>query len=370
MVTPTPPLPEKVPPAADTRRAVFGRLGLALGLGAVGGVAFLLLGLPLPWMLGSMAVVTAAALSGRLRPAVPARLRLGMLAVLGVMLGSAFTPDLMDELGAWAPSLLLLAVVSAVTPFVIGQMFRRLGRADPVTAYFSATPGGLNEMVMIGAAKGGDERTIALVHSLRILLVVFAVAVWVRLLYGDVAGGSDSGWGGSAPSLLDGTLPLVDVAWLMGAAVVGVPLGRLLRLPAPILSGPMVVSAALHLGGITAAAPPPEVLAVAQVIVGSALGARFVGTSVGALVRTAGLSIASTTVMLGLAGCAAWAMAQGSGLPFLVLLLAYVPGGVAEMSLIALALGADVPFVATHHVARIALVVAIAPLLFRMLGRE
>ena len=43
-------------------------------------------------------------------------------------------------------------------------------------------------------------------------------------------------------------------------------------------------------------------------------------------------------------------------------------GGLAEMSLIALALGIETAFVATHHVARIGMIVIAAPLVFRKLG--
>ena len=50
-------------------------------------------------------------------------------------------------------------------------------------------------------------------------------------------------------------------------------------------------------------------------------------------------------------------------------LLAFAPGGLAEMSLIALALGVDVAYVATHHVVRIFFIVALAPLVFRLLRR-
>ena len=48
--------------------------------------------------------------------------------------------------------------------------------------------------------------------------------------------------------------------------------------------------------------------------------------------------------------------------------LALAPGGLAGMSLIALALGIETAFVATHHVARIAMIVIAAPLVFRKLG--
>ncbi len=61
-------------------------------------------------------------------------------------------------------------------------------------------------------------------------------------------------------------------------------------------------------------------------------------------------------------------LAQVSGLPAVPLTLAFSPGGLAEMSLIAIAIGAA--FVATHHVVRIFLIVVIAPHAFRLLRRE
>ena len=46
-------------------------------------------------------------------------------------------------------------------------------------------------------------------------------------------------------------------------------------------------------------------------------------------------------------------------------LLAFSPGGLPEMSLIALALETDVPFVAMHHMIRIILIVTLAPFILR-----
>jgi hypothetical protein len=58
-----------------------------------------------------------------------------------------------------------------------------------------------------------------------------------------------------------------------------------------------------------------------------------------------------------------------TGLPVVALMLAFAPGGLAEMSLIAIAIGADAAFVATHHVVRIFLIVVLAPLAFRFVKR-
>jgi uncharacterized membrane protein AbrB (regulator of aidB expression) len=56
-----------------------------------------------------------------------------------------------------------------------------------------------------------------------------------------------------------------------------------------------------------------------------------------------------------------------TGLPTIGIFLAFAPGGVAEMSLIALALSLDAALVATHHIVRIFLIVVFTPMLFRVL---
>ena len=55
-----------------------------------------------------------------------------------------------------------------------------------------------------------------------------------------------------------------------------------------------------------------------------------------------------------------------TGLSAQALLLAFVPGGLAEMCLVSMALGVDIAFVSTHHFARIVLVVILAPMAFRL----
>jgi uncharacterized membrane protein AbrB (regulator of aidB expression) len=48
----------------------------------------------------------------------------------------------------------------------------------------------------------------------------------------------------------------------------------------------------------------------------------------------------------------------------MMLILAFSPGGLAEMSLIALFLGADPTFVAAHHLLRVTLIIISAALVF------
>ena len=63
---------------------------------------------------------------------------------------------------------------------------------------------------------------------------------------------------------------------------------------------------------------------------------------------------------------ALFAAAIWSFLPFgfVPLLLAYAPGGLVEMSLVAVALHIEVAFVASHHIVRLFVVMGGAPLAF------
>jgi hypothetical protein len=105
------------------------------------------------------------------------------------------------------------------------------------------------------------------------------------------------------------------------------------------------------------------------VILGTILGCRFAGIGVRALLPAAALSLGATLVMLGLALCLALGVQAMTGLSAEQILLAYAPGGLTEMSLVALALHAEAAFVATHHVVRIFLVIVAAPILFRLWDR-
>ena len=333
----------------------------ALAIGAGGGAIFHALDMPLAWMIGA-AVFTTAATVGGAGLSMPPQLRALMVAVLGVMLGSAFTPDLLARAGEWLVTLSALFVYATIVGVLSYVFFRRVGRYDPVTAFFSAAPGGLVEMTVTGAALGGDERVISLVHTARVLLIVLTVPFWFRFLDGYDASRR------AAADLSFTDIPPSELLVLVAIGAVGALAARLCRIPASYLIGPMIVSALAHLVRISAFRPPHELVAIAQVVVGSAIGCRFTGIDIRKVLRTLLHAVAITLIML--AGTVIFALTlhrlTSIGIPALV--LAFAPGGLAEMSLVALALATDAAFVSTHHVVRIIFVVIVAPIVFRVVN--
>ena len=155
----------------------------SLALGGIGGWVFAWLRLPLPWMLGTMATTTALALAG-FGIVMPRQLRNLMVTVLGVLLGSAFTPEIVSRLGTWAAAFAALAIFVVVATALGFFYYRKVGGLDRITAFFASTPGGLGEMTMVGESMGADARRVSLCHATRVLVVVMIIPLYFRFFMG------------------------------------------------------------------------------------------------------------------------------------------------------------------------------------------
>jgi membrane AbrB-like protein len=337
---------------------------LALAIGLAGGGVASLIGTPLPWMLGPMIANALVALMGG--PVVgPARLRPFIIPILGVLLGSGVTPETVGRLGSWVVTLVVLPVFLLVAAAMSYAVYRRIGGYDRTTAFYSAMPGGLNEMLMLGAEAGGNERQIAMAHASRVMMVI----VFVALFFGLFLGVSSNGGTASTWIALD-DITLRDYVILGLCAVFGYALGKRLGLPAAPVLGPMILSAATHVTGLVTVAPPTLLVIAAQLTIGTIIGTRFLGATIQEIRRDMGLSVVATFLML----IAAVAFAEGiylaSGTSLTQGFLAYAPGGLAEMSILAIAMDQDATYVSSMHIVRITIVIAIAPFVFKVFTRR
>lgn len=336
------------------------RIGATLLLAAAGGAAFVWLSMPLPWLLGAMVFTMLAALAQAPLSA-PSWLRGPTFAVLGVMLGSAFRPELLDDLGAWTVSLALVAVYIVAMGLTVRVYYRRVVGLDRRTALLCAMPGGMAELTSMARSMGADDRQVALAHTSRIFLVVCLIALWSRFFLG--IGAAETA--GPAAGLADARA--LDLAGLAAAGVAGFLLAPRLRLPAPALVGPMLVSAALHLFGWLESAPPREAVTLAQIVLGATIGCRFVGIRPWVVLRALLFGLGAAIAMLGATAVLALAIHAALGQDLVAVIIAFAPGGFTEMSLVALAMDVDAAYVASHHTVRLILVVLLTPLILRLL---
>lgn len=334
-------------------------LAATMLLGTTGGVIGHLLGLPLGYLLGSLLAVAAWAVVGRRilgQPIhMPQPLRMSFIPIVGVGIGGAFTPAIFNDAAGWWPSVLALMVFVPLAHF-IGYRIYRAGGLTPTTAYFGAVPGGLIESVTMGEEAGADVALLVLIQFLRLILTIVFVPVIFLVITGHSVGSSAGVvmTGGNNP------LELWDILVLTVAGFGGYFIGKTLRFPAAIMTGPLAASALAHLTGLTDAVPPAWTLSMTQVVVGTGLGARFAGMATSTLKRGFGLAIVATGASLILAFGFAELLQLTMDVPISAIFLAFAPGGITEMSLIALSLHVSVVFVTLHHVVRIVVSISIA----------
>ena len=334
-------------------RKVLGPLALGLAIGAVGGFAAEWLHVPLAWMLGPLFLTMIAALAGA--PAhVPNWMRLNFLVLIGLFLGESFDGLDAATILQWPISMIAAALYLPVAVAAAFVFYARVSRLNGPTAFCAAIPGGLTGVTLLSGSLGADERRVALAHSLRIaIVVVMAPAVAIGLL----------GFPAPPEDLFDAAdiISMRDFTILLGTSVAVMGLLRNRPVPMAALVVPLTVSGILRMTGVVEGIVPHGLVEIALLVVGASIGTRFAGEPIGELVRFGIITLGGTAVLMAVSVAFAASVSAITGIGFLTCLLSYAPGGVAEMSLIAHATGADAGFVAVHHLVRIVLVHALLP---------
>ena len=126
-------------------------------------------------------------------------------------------------------------------------------------------------MIILGPGLGCDMKSLVIAHMSRIIVLVFTIPIGFRLLAGDLMASVERGMTQAV------TIGTNDAVLLVACGIVGFFVGKRLRLPSAALLGPMILSAAAHLSGLTQVAPPTWLVAVVQVVIGAGVGVRFGG---------------------------------------------------------------------------------------------
>ncbi|MFC1664023.1 AbrB family transcriptional regulator [Pseudomonadota bacterium] len=335
------------------------RVFYTLIIAAIGGYIGDHLRIPLGWLLGAMVAVILSNIAS-IDLSVPKPIRTIALAVLGLMLGSAFTPETLARVNQWLLTISGMSVyLVLVTPLGV-YYYTKVLKMDRVTATFAAVPGGLAAMVMLGISLGGDPRQMALAHTARLTTILVVIPTLTQWISGVEIDTTQFLLRQSAQAL-----STTDVMILTGCAILGPLLAKPLNMPSPVLFGALVASAAVHMAGITEARPPAELVNLVQIVIGAFIGTSFTKLDYRMVVRITFFSTLLTLFMIALAALFAYGLVQITEFKYAALLLALTPGGIAEMGIIAFLMNIDPVFVAAHHTIRVSMVYLVVPFLSR-----
>ena len=301
--------------------------------------------------------------------AAPGRVRVGApaftaaQAVTGVALGTYLKSSSLSALSDdWLP----VALVSAATLVVslgAGVVMARVTELDRPTAALGMVAGGASGIVTMARELGGDDRLVAFMQYLRVLIVVSLTPLLVAVAFPGHGGTSATGPSG-AP--LIGSIR--DWALTAALATVGAFAGPALRVPAGALLGPMVLA-----GAVSLSAPadwfvvPGLAQDAAFVVIGLQVGLGFTVATVRQTGRLVAPVLAGIAVlMLACAGLAV-VLDRLTSVSFMDAYLATTPGGLYAVLAAALGAGANTTFIVAVQSLRVVIMVVLAPVAVRRL---
>lgn len=325
---------------------------LTLGLGAAGGLAFAMVGIPLAWLSGAAAAVAAASLAGK-KLGLHQMVRETAIVLLGVALGSSVTPETLAMLPKWPVTLAGLAAAMFSIMAAGAYYLERVHKLDRATARLASMPGALNFVMALSLETSSDPRRVAIIQVVRMTAILLLLPSLATVLGGGAPAGIFQATGQS--------VKLAQLAILIAAGIAFARLFHWLGTAAPSLFGSMLGAALLYGSGLLDTTIPVWLILPLFVMLGSMIGANFAGADMRLFIETlkAGLGALVVCTLVALAWAAPVAVL--TGLPVLQVWLAYAPGGVETSALVAMSMGLDAAFVSAHHIARVVILNTMVP---------
>jgi uncharacterized protein len=261
---------------------------------------------------------------------------------------------------SWPGSLVILAAtVIAVTASGYG-LFRGLYKWDRSTALFSSVPGALSLTLLLADESRADMPRVTIVQCIRIFFLVAILPSLIGL------GNQESAPVGMAR----GSSEIWDALILVLAGSLGGLIAQIARLPAGLILGSLLASAAVRLMGVVSGPLTSLLLFPAYVILGTMIGVRFQYFERRLIARLLWAGVVGFVLAMIVAFAGAFAAHKISAVPLSFTLVAFAPGGLEAMTIMAFALNLDPAYVGGMQIARYLAISLVLPLVGKWLRQE
>ena len=339
---------------------------IAIAGGVVaGGVVLDAVGLPSSYLFAALLLGLAIALARPDSVALPPVCFRAGQAIAGVTLGAYLQEEALRAVAGSVVPVLVISAATLALSLAAGAVLARTTPLDPPTALLGMIAGGASGIVGMSGELGADDRLVAFMQYLRVLVVVLLTPIGIAVLFG-----SPDGSGGTPPP----SAGLLGEPWewaaAAGLALAGAGAAARLRITAGVLLGPMIATGALVLAGPLQDFAVPDLLGqTAFALIGLQVGLRFTPDTLRLLGRLTGpVLLAIAGLLVSCFGLALLLDATTSA-TLLDAYLATTPGGLYAVLAVAYGSGADTTFIVAVQALRVVAMVLLAPLAVRRLLR-
>ena len=313
------------------------------------------LALPAPFLMGPVIVSTLFAIL-RIGFLVPEQIKQISFILIGISVGSNVTPEALLSISRWPLSILIM-ILSVITIILLCQIIlHNFFGIDKKSSLLASTPGHLSFVLMLGTETKADTTKIAIIQSIRVLALTIITPVIVVLYSGSELNDANL----QREIMNSGGLVVLCLLSIIGGLLL-----KVLNFPAPFLIGAILISALSHGTNLTPGYVPNLLEGIAFAILGTVIGARFVGVEMKSLKSclVSGLTITLAGVFI--CFLATSIIYKITGIPIIHIFIAIAPGGLETMVAMGGLVDAEPTYVAFHHVMRLFFIALLIPIVLK-----
>ena len=284
----------------------------------------------------------------------PALWRNLMMCVAGYEIGRSCTVetviDIINEAGG-----VIIATVSIIIVSILASIWvYKRSNTNLISCVMGCSPGGMSLMTVLAEEdKRADMNFVVVGQSLRLFCVVASVPFLAMNMLED-------------SSAVVAAIPTHD-EWhwsiLIPICVVGYLFGKKFKLPSKQLLGPILFAAMFSVLVHPTESAPRILMIVTQLNIGLYIGTQLEKERLMALGSTMPHLVLTNAVMIGVSVAMAIFLANIYEFSLITAFLAMAPGGIAEMCIAGLAMGADVPIILAYQLFRLLTINFLSPYL-------
>ncbi len=282
--------------------------------------------------------------------------------IIGCVIASSLSPAIFPAFAQNWPIFVGAIIATVAASSLLGLLIARWKILPGTVGVWGSAPGASTAMVLMAGSFGADQRLVAFMQYLRVIMVsigaAFIAGFWVDT--------------GSAAVLPAEWFPSIQ-PWSFGATIVvaaaGLYLGRIARLPSPDFLGAFILGTLLHLAFDVDFQIPKWLATFSFAMVGWTIGLKFRRDTLKQAARALPQIVISILLLMAFCGGIAFVLSYEMGIDPLTAYLATSPGGMDTVAIVAVASGrVDISFIMTMQALRFLFVLVAGPPVARVVA--
>jgi membrane AbrB-like protein len=340
---------------------------LPLGSSLAGLCLVQLFNIPGGAFIGAIAGAAAVRLSWDKSAPPPRALQFFARMLIGIVIGIPVNRQAIASASSAIIPIALMIIGLIGLCFFSAWLTTKLSKLDTATAFCGSSPGAATTMVILSEDLGGQTPIVAVLHSLRLILIVVLMPIGVKVFQsvGGVEAAAETAAAAQSVVQISVAEYRLKLAGLLAGGLVTAYVFRKWKVPAAeIMAGILVAAISnpliLHLDTYPSVWRP-----FSTWIIGAAIGCQITKKSLRAIRHFIPICGILTLLLVAagiLLGCL---LSVATSLDIITSLLGSCPGGIDAMVLLATDMRASAPLVATMHTIRQILIMLTMPFLIR-----